>query len=1042
VFAMGGQGKTALVARFAREYAPRFAYVLWLSLRNAPPLAELLSDAVAFFGDYQDLKRERSVSRDMATLLRLFAERRCLLVLDNLEAILQEGAQAGTYRQGYEQYGNLLSSVAQAEHRSCLLITSREKPGELVRLEGAFARSLSLVGLSTSEGRTLLQPSGLQGDTVAWQTLIDRYSGNPLALSIMVEYVREIFGGQIERFLAAEQLFLGDIRHLLEQQFVRLTALEQEVLYWLALMREPVGLEALRGVMLRPASLGDLVEAVGSLRRRSLVERTEQGFTLQNVLMEFVTERIVTALSRELAEHSLALLQRYPLMQAQAREYIREIQLRLILDPLLQRLIDLLGRNGAGERLRSTLAAARQQLVGQPAYAGGNLCNLLAHFHGELRGYDFSGLALWQADLRRTLAHQVRLHGCDLSRTVFREPFGSLCALARSPDGTLLAIGTYTGEIRLCRASDGALVGICQGHTSIIWTLAFSPDGRTLASGSYDHAVRLWSVETYACIAHWQHHNEYVRTVLFSPDGRLLITASEDQTIQVWEIASATRLHLIQGQIWWSEAALSPDGRTLACASYDRKIHLWDLYEQRWVGWLEGHTDVIWGLAFSPDGHTLASCANDLTIRLWDINDQICRQVLYGHSAGVSRIVFNPAGTLLASGGDEGILRLWDVQRGQCLRAYLGHRDWVMGLVFSADEQELVSGSRDQSIRFWEVASGRCLRVVEGYTNIIWSVAFHPNGRWLAATHTDEGVQIWDVTTHKVVRTLKGHRMSVFSLAYSPDGRWLASGSGDATIRVWNTSTWECERILTGHQIDVYTLAFSPDSQLLASMSADYLLNLWEIPSGQVRNRWQICTNTSSDEIAIAFHPAGHTIAASEVDGIVATVDLATNTVAVTISEHDGSVRTLAYSPDGRWLASGDGTYEVWLTNAATGETVHRIRAHNEWVMGLAFSPDSTLLASSGGDRLIYLWDVATMERRATLHGHTDMIRSIAFSPDGQILASGGYDETLRLWDVQSGECIALLRAEPPYAGLELHGATGLSAAQRAGLVALGAVAE
>jgi hypothetical protein len=36
----------------------------------------------------------------------------------------------------------------------------------------------------------------------------------------------------------------------------------------------------------------------------------------------------------------------------------------------------------------------------------------------------------------------------------------------------------------------------------------------------------------------------------------------------------------------------------------------------------------------------------------------------------------------------------------------------------------------------------------------------------------------------------------------------------------------------------------------------------------------------------------------------------------------------------------------------------------------------------------------------------------------------------------------ALLRAEPPYAGLVLNGATGLSAAQRAGLVALGAVAE
>jgi len=62
-----------------------------------------------------------------------------------------------------------------------------------------------------------------------------------------------------------------------------------------------------------------------------------------------------------------------------------------------------------------------------------------------------------------------------------------------SPDGRILAAGTYEGEIHLYLLSGEALP-VLKGHTGYITSLHFSSDGELLASGSYDGTVRLWGV--------------------------------------------------------------------------------------------------------------------------------------------------------------------------------------------------------------------------------------------------------------------------------------------------------------------------------------------------------------------------------------------------------------------------------------------------------------------------------------------------------------------------------------------------------------------
>src|SRR5262249_37676482 len=135
---MGGIGKTVLGARMAEDLAAVFDLVYWRSLRNAPPFAEWLGGAILFLSDQQIVPPEGEEAR-LRQLLDLLRARRCLLVLDNFDIVLQAGAPDVGYREGYEGYGLLLQALGEAGHLSCLLMTSREQPPELGPREGEQA---------------------------------------------------------------------------------------------------------------------------------------------------------------------------------------------------------------------------------------------------------------------------------------------------------------------------------------------------------------------------------------------------------------------------------------------------------------------------------------------------------------------------------------------------------------------------------------------------------------------------------------------------------------------------------------------------------------------------------------------------------------------------------------------------------------------------------------------------------------------------------------------------------------------------------------
>ena len=382
VFGMGGIGKTAFATKLAEQVQEEFTLVSWRSLRNAPTVEVMLAELVGFLTNQAIADLPQDLNSLLGIFINTLKQSRCLIVLDNVESILRSGETTGQYSEGYEGYGELFRQVGEVRHQSCVILTSREKPHNvLAPSSDLMVRSLQLAGLQ-EEARQMFQPEL----AIASETgkLIDFYGGNPLALSVVSRSIHSMFDGNIQEFLDQDANVFGDVRYLLDQQYSRLSEYEQQVMYWLAIERESVTTDNLRQDIVPMVSKAQILESVTSLRWRSLIEKNANSFTQQPVVMEYMTDRFIDTAYQAAIERNPEFLMSYALVQHRAEDYIRETQVRHILQPLTNRL---LAHYGTVETLHRELHSLleslrdRQTAIG---YAQGNIMNLLKSSQGDL----------------------------------------------------------------------------------------------------------------------------------------------------------------------------------------------------------------------------------------------------------------------------------------------------------------------------------------------------------------------------------------------------------------------------------------------------------------------------------------------------------------------------------------------------------------------------------------------------------------------------------------------------------------------------------
>jgi WD40 repeat protein len=503
-----------------------------------------------------------------------------------------------------------------------------------------------------------------------------------------------------------------------------------------------------------------------------------------------------------------------------------------------------------------------------------------------------------------------------------------LGAIAWSPDGALLAAGTWTvekqrgvvGWLHVWKFATGELVWKAEYGVKPITTLAFRPDGRQFAAANWDAQVGFFDPagagkpSAEARVNAVDGSYPAMQSVTYSPDGKILIAASKDGIVRQYDTASARLGRELTGHMRWAN-----------------------------------------GAAFAPGGSWFVSASSDETLRIWDAQTGALRRAVRGHTASVNAVAVSPDGNRIVSAGADGSLRWWRAGLADSARDLWTQSKDVYGFAFSADGTRAASASWGGLIKLWDSATGRALWEKQIHDSSANAVAFSPDGKRLVSGGNDGRLQLVDAANGSVLATWErvGDGRAA-GIAWSPDGRAVFSPSSRPSGKLWNAATGQILRTVTGGKGEIYDAVFSRDSRWLAVAWTGGEVKAIDWEQGQ-----DIATlPVSGAAYAVAFHPSGKLLATAGGDRRIRLWELPSARLLQTLEGHTELVFDLDFTPDGSRLASAstDQTVRLWAPD--TADCLLTI-AFPVQVYGVRFSPDGRRLAATPMNGTIRLFDTA-----------------------------------------------------------------------------------
>lgn len=499
--------------------------------------------------------------------------------------------------------------------------------------------------------------------------------------------------------------------------------------------------------------------------------------------------------------------------------------------------------------------------------------------------------------------------------------------LAVSSAGDLLAVGSYTGSVKVLSTSEDSTprtFGESSSTQAAVHALAFHPSGDLLVAGSIDGILRAWDVQTAAIRGRVRAHAAPVTSLAFHPAGSWLVTGGADGTVRLWRGRDFQEPQaILRHSSGIRGVAFSPDGSRLVAASTSGTAHIWDFGERREIGRIDHTSERVMSLAFSPDGRLLTTGTTTGVVRLWHVERALTVEEDTGHTGPVYGASFSGDGKRLATASADRTLRLWEIDGGHQQALYRPDPPVRLSAALMDEGRgQVVAAAADGTIRVWNIESELQRRASSKRPSYLFDLAGHVESGVMATASFDGTIQLWDMTTGELRQDLYRHKTLATSLAFSPDGRWLASGGHDKVVKIWSLAEGRVVNSLDKLPQITHGLDFSPDGKILAIGQNTDPVRLWNLET----NHQEPLGPSGTSTYWLDFHPGGRLVGIPRADSTAVIVDREDGST-VRLRGHHNEVNWLRFTPDGAALAttSDDGTVRLWET--ATGRPIWRAPA-------------------------------------------------------------------------------------------------------------------
>jgi WD40 repeat protein len=609
---------------------------------------------------------------------------------------------------------------------------------------------------------------------------------------------------------------------------------------------------------------------------------------------------------------------------------------------------------------------------------------------------------------------------------------GSVPALGFSPDGKLLACASEGqwfghemmwakgGEVQLWDVAAAKRRQILGKSRTQKRALAWSPDGKVLAVGSSDNVVRLCELASGQPQRKVLRHKE-LNTIAFSPDGGMLASGGEDG-VRLWDVQTMK----LRGTLRIEEVyalAFAPGGGLLAAGSRSTLL-LYDVATGKRLAVLDKGPEEggVCSIAFSPDGKTVARGSNRFlgpgNLKLWDVRTKKLKKLMAGSDPhGISAVAFSPDGASLFTAGGIydhlGDVRRWDAATG-ALKNILTQTKYPVGSLTRSADGTVLAAPVGTELQSWDARTARRKRAVP----LDECFALAPDGRCVAVADDEGAIRLFDLETGKVQRSFK-RQANV--MAFAPVEQCLAVGGGRG-VSLWDAERggmrWQTE----APAFDVFpVVAFSPGGKFLAANTIRWKgthgkdrVRVWETATGKELHAFDVDDAPESivfspDESILAVAtPLEEDAEAYKEERPRAAVQLWDTKrwrLRHRLDRRTEELGNLTFSPDGKLLAATHGNWTATLWDARRGTVVHTLADAAGEITCLTFSPDGKKLAAGNHDGWVTVWQVATAQLLATLQilpaakASAASKEWITFTPDGSYVASPGATKYIRWRD-------------------------------------------